>query len=647
MATLPRANVEIQDTATAIAAGTDTVCIWAPVPTNADTTPRLFGSAAAVYAQHGYSEGVEYAALHADKTRKPFVFVGLPIATAGAVGRVCAFDSVIVSVTAGVSGVLAEHDGVLVAENAGTVGTDSIVLKLSLDGGETYQRVRLGSGLSLVVPFVGVTVTFTAGAIVAGDTLVTWHGSSPRSNAAGWLAARTALAALQYFFRSIVLVGDLADSTEAAAYLAQLDAYESANERDVYGRASVYDRLPLASLEAPTYHMTGSPTVTFAEVGGSGDTITRSAGSFIADGFQAGDLINVTGSVSNNITAAAVLANAAALVLTLGTDDLVAEGPKSGVTIVGHEALVFANAGDTITRSRGSWIDDGFRDGDAITIAGTSGGTNDGAKTASTVTDSVLILSAGGVAADEVIRADAVTIGTGQAKAVWMAEITAEFGAIDDAHRIDMSAGRRRALSPFSAWYRRTPLAWLASCREFQHDLHVPTWRKNDGPVSNDTNVDEWDDRVDGEAGCAARFTVARSYANGPQGAFIAQSLTRAKDASFLVMTHNVAVVDLACQVTRSATENIIGRVLVLDTAGKATRAALNTIATEVNAALSRALLADTQGEGPRVSQVKWTPSSDDILNVSDAKLTGVLLINLNGTIHSVDTVVRVSSGGQ
>src|SRR4051812_15195414 len=88
MVALPRASTSVQDQAGAAATGLDVVCVWSPCASSADMVPRLFGSAAAVYAQHGYCEGVEYAALHADATRKPVLFCGLPIVTVGAVSRV-------------------------------------------------------------------------------------------------------------------------------------------------------------------------------------------------------------------------------------------------------------------------------------------------------------------------------------------------------------------------------------------------------------------------------------------------------------------------------------------------------------------------------------------------------------------------------
>jgi len=649
MATLPSAKTAVQDTAAAVASGIDTIALWSPCAVSADCVPRLFGSAAAIYAQHGYCEGVEYAALHAARTRKPILFSGLPIATPGAVGRVNTSGNTgtsVASVAAGSSGVLAEHEGRVTVLTGGTVGTSQIVLGVSLDDGTTVRRVRLGTATSYALPFVGVTLSLTAGGtLVAGDTIITWYGSAPKSDATGWATARAALAAQLRGCRTVLLCGDLDTATEAQALVDEMNSYETANERFTLVRASVRDRAPLAALGAPTYRMTGAPTITFAEVGETGDTITRSAGSFIADGFQAGDLIVVTGSAGNNITA--VLANVAASVLTLDSDDLVDEGPVSGVTIVGHEALVFDAAASTVTRSRGSWLDDGFRVGDSVTVAGSV--SNDGTRTVAAVTAAVLDLGDGLV--NETIRADAVTVTAGQTKAAWMAAIDAEFASIDAQPRIDLSAGRGRVMSPFSSWARRTPAGWFASCREYQHDLHVATWRKSDGPVGAslldaDGNLVEWDDRVDGGAGCAARFTTLRTWANGPGGAFVAMSLTRAADASLLSQTHNAAVVNLACMTVQLATENVIGRSLTLNADGTATREALNTIATEVNAALGLALLT-SRGEGPRASSATWTPSSTDVLNVAEAVLTGVLTLNLNGTIHSVDTRVRVVSGGQ
>jgi hypothetical protein len=442
----------------------------------------------------------------------------------------------------------------------------------------------------------------------------------------------------------MLLIGDLPSSDDAAAFLAVVNAYETENERFVYGRASIADRLPLAE-SSSVRRVTSGASLTFAA---AGHTITRAAGSWITDGFAVGDVVYVTGSVSNNGTVGVVSA-ISATVLTFASG-VVNEGPISVATVTGRYGLVFAAAGHTITRSAGSWIDDGFDVGHSVVIDGTV--SNDGTKTITALTSTVMTFASGLV--NETIGIGLGTVTQSLTKAAWMAAQDTEFASIDDEFRIDLSAGRWRVLSPFSSWNFRRPISWFASIREYQHDLHVAIWRKSDGPFlgadmfDEEGNLAEWDDRVDGGAGSAARFTTGRSWANGPVGAFFTLSLTRGRDGSLLSLTHNVAVVNLVQTVTQLNTENAaIGVSLQLNDDGTATRESLSLLAGQVNNALERAVLVDAQGEGPRASGCVWEPSSNDILNVPDATLTGVVQLLLNGTIHDVITHVRVISGGQ
>lgn len=665
MPALPRATTTVQDQAGAAATGLDVVCIFTPCAVSADYVPRQLGSAAQVYAQHGYCEGVEYAALHAEKTRKPFLVCGLPIVTVGAISRENKSGntgSSVSTITAGGTGILAEHEGTLVVDHAAgttvTIGTDQIKLKYSLDGGRSYKSYRLGTAASFTLPYVNASVAFAAGTLKGGETIHTWFGSAPRSDSAGWALARAALAAQQKGFRSIMLMGDLQNSTEALAYNTQLEAYETANERFIYGRSSVLDRLPQAALSRVRVSMTGAPTLTFLEVGASADTITRSAGSWISDGFAVGDVITITGAVASagaNNLASAVIASLTATVLTLGGaagDDVVNEGPISGCTVVGTPGLTFAEVGgtgDTITRSRGSWLTDGFRVGDKIVVSGTVSNNITAVVGLTAVTATVLTLNTDDLAA-EVVGSYGVTLTAGQTKAAWMAAIDAAFAAVDDNFRIDMSAGRGRIESPFSGWLARRPAAWAASLREYQHDLHRTTWRKGDGPsgfdlFDADGNLVEWDDRVDGEAASAARFTALRTWANGPLGAYIALSLTRASEGSLLVHTSNVAVVNLCCTTVQLNTEDAaIGVDLELNADGTATAESLATIKKQVDNALSQALLVNKLREGKRASSASWTPDATTLFNVPTPVLTGVTDLLLKGIVHSVRSSVVVKT---
>ncbi len=654
MATLPRASVTVDPTASAPGGGDNLICVLAPCVSSPDMTPRLFGSAAAVVEQHGYCEGAEYVALHVAATAQPVLFVGMPIGTAGAVSRFTAYQNTgtsTISVAAGADGVLAEHDGVVTVVSGGTLGTDQIKLSVSLDGGRSFQSVRLGTSLSYVLPNVNVTITFGAGTLVTGDTVAEWHGSGPVIDTADLITVRDNLAAGLRTFRSWLLCGDFTNDTAASALLTQVNAYATENDRHTYARASVSDRLPQALLSHSYARMTGSPALTFAEVGGTGDTITRATGSWLADGFVVGDTITVTGTASNNVTGA--IASLSATVITLGTTDLAAEVTSAG-TVLGSPTLTFAEVGatgDTITRSRGSWLVDGFRVGDTLVVTGTA--SNNVTSDAITgVTATVLTLGSTDLVAEE-IKSTPVVIRSNETKAAWMARQDAEFGPIDglNSARLDLSAGRGATISPYSGWSRRTPAGHFASVREYSHDLHVATWRKDLGPVGADlfdaeNELVEWDERVDGGAGLAARFTTLRTWANGPRGAFIAMSLTRAGDGQLQSLTHNESVVCAASNTVQLATENVIGRTLQLNTDGTATKDSLNVIEGEVNAALELALLS-SRGEGPRCSRCVWTADPADVYNVPEPVMHGVLELLLNGTIHTVDTQVRIRAGGQ
>lgn len=663
MATLPRATTSVQATAGATAGGTDLVCVISPVPQNADAMPRQFGGAAAVHSFHGYSEGVEYVSHHAQETRKPVLFCGIPIVTEGAIGREDKSGntgSSVSTVTAGAGGCLAEHDGAVrvAAGGGGTVGEDQIKLEYSLDGQRTWKPLRLGTSDSYTFPYVNALIDLGAGDLNAGDVIHTWHGTAPRGDADGWQAARENLAAQLKLFRTILLIGDLQSDTEAAAFLGECDAYETENERFTVGRASVRDRLPQAALSQTIVRMTGDPSLTFDT---TADTITRSAGSWIADGFVIGDSVKIDGTDSNDTYA--VVTAVTALVLTFTGTNLVNEGPISGVTVVGYPTLTFAEVdvtGDTITRNRGSWLADGFRVGDLVTVVGT--GSNDLVAVAGVAAVTATVLTFGatdlqdetiGIAEDPNGSEGTVSITAGQTKAAWMADIDAEFESIDAAKRINLASGRARRRSPFSGWFARRSPAWAASIREYKHDIHVATWRKSDGPTGwdlNDANGNlvEWDDRVDGEAASAARFTSFRTWANGPRGAFVGLDLTRAGDGDILSNHAKMVVTNLACTIVQEATEDAaIGQDLTLNDDGTATGDSLETIASKVNSALELGLLQNARGEGPRASRAVWSADPDTLFNVPEPILVGTLDLTLNGTVHSVITTVRVRTGGQ
>lgn len=645
---LPSATTRVSTQAGTAPVATDLVAVFGCCVSNADSVPRLYSAISDMETAHGYCEAEEYCALHVQDTGKAVLFVPLPIATTGTVGRFNDTGNTgtsVVTCAVGGSGALAETDGILKVTTGGTIGTDQIILSLSLDGGTTYKPVRLGTASSYIIPKVGLTLSFAAGTLVAGDTVLTWHSIAPLPD---WTSLSTAFAAMvaqRRLTRSWVFVGDVSTYASANAIATQVAAYETTAERYTYAKAQLRDRLPLATLSQITARMTAGASVTFAEVGATGDTITRATGSFITDGFVAGDTIRVTGSSSNNVTG--VPTTIAALVITMNTTDLAAEGPTAVVTITAEPTLTFGDNGaspDTITRNRGSWLDDGFRVGDSITITGTA--SNNVTKTITALTATVLSVATASFAA-EVIGSVGVTITAGETEVAWIAALDALVASVTGAPRMDLGAGRLTVLSPVIGYTTRRPVQWADSIRSYQHDVSTTTWWKDLGPLQGWSIDGEHDERV--TAGLlAARITCARTWGNGPDGAFIAQSLTRATDGNILSQTHNVAVTNVAQTVVQRVTENFAGATLVLNEAdvdGKktATTASLGIFAAKVNSELKRNLLSDIGGEGPRASSAKWTPATDDDLGVADATLHGTLALNLKGTIVHIATAVAVS----
>ena len=237
-----------------------------------------------------------------------------------------------------------------------------------------------------------------------------------------------------------------------------------------------------------------------------------------------------------------------------------------------------------------------------------------------------------------------------QTIAQWITANAGLYAAISG-RRINLGAGRLWGRCPITGFMMRRPVQWAAVCRQYQHDVQIPTWRKDDGPLSGWSLIDpltgqksEFDERVDAGA-LAARFTCARTWANGPNGPFLALDLTRADDGSLLSREHNMAVANLACTTVHAATENAIGRVLILKANGTATEESLQALEAEVNASIAIVLL-QARLEGPRASYAVWRASRTDVLNVPSPTLTGVLDLRFGAALEHIDTTVAVQAGG-
>ena len=656
MASLPSANVAIDDESGAFGAGDDVIAVLAAVPGTVAVECSTFASSSALLDEHGYTQGAAYAALHFAEPGLPVMFVACPVGTAGAVthfDRSGVTGTSIVSVAAGANGVLDKVDATLTVTEGGTVGTDPIVLTLTCDGGFNTKTIRLGTATSYVDPYLGMTISFGAGTLVADD-VVTYRSYGPRIDISGQATAiRTKLAEQDTVPRTVLLIGDLQSESEIDAFRALVQAIEDTDDRFTLGRANLRDQRRTADFVGFRGRTAGA-SLTFAEVGATGDTITRAAGSWVTDGFTVGDTIVITGAVAssgaNNITA--VIATLTATIITLGSEDLIDEGPITSATVTAYATLTFAevgSTGDTVTRSSGSWVTDGFFAGMTGTVAGSS--LNDGGSyDIETVSATVLTLDTKDLDA-EVLGDPDLTMTAVESKATWRTAIIADVEDVqgDSARRIDTTGGYGSKLCPITGWRLRRPWAWAESLREYAHDVHIPCWRVADGAQAGwtlkdaDKELVEHDERLDGGL-LSANISCARSW-NNEAGAFTALSLTRADPGSLLSRSHNMQTANVACATVQFATQREVGQTLELGAGGLATVPSLKKLEGRVNDQLEIAL-GNVRGEGPRASSATWEASRSDVLNVPGAQLNGVLTLNLNGTIEKIATTVLVPVGG-
>ncbi len=141
--------------------------------------------------------------------------------------------------------------------------------------------------------------------------------------------------------------------------------------------------------------MQGRTNLTFEKHPLGRDKIIRSLGSWRQDGFQPGQTIVVDGSAENDDQY--VIESVTDTVLTLNQGGLLSDDvftADESFCMTGNPLLSFTAADDydSITRSTGSFISDGFRPGRSILISHGTSTENIGSFTIATVTDTKLTL---------------------------------------------------------------------------------------------------------------------------------------------------------------------------------------------------------------------------------------------------------------
>lgn len=648
MPNLPAANTTVSEQPNALASGADLIAVISPVATSPDTTPRVVSSTQALLSQYGYAQGVDYCAHHFNDTGLPVLFVGVPITNAGTIGSLDntgVTGTSAITVTADVNGVLEEVFASVTVTAGGTVGTAGILLSLSLDGGVTSSVIRLGTATTYTIPYVGLVLNFGSGTLNVND-VVTFRSKSPTASTAAITAARIALAAQQSITRTWLVIGDDSSTSDTFATTVNAEAnnFATANARYVMARTYIADVLPLAKKSKPVVTSAAGASLTFAA---TGHTITRGAGSFITEGFAVGQM--VTGNSPLNTGVLGEITVLTATVMTFASG-LTNEGPITTASLQGTEALTWAASGFTITRTLGSWLNDGFAVGMSVVTTGSTSNNDTLVITALTAT---VMTFAAGVVNEGPLPSSTVSIVQSETYTAHVSAASAAYASIAASPRANISYGRARGVASFiTGSQHRRPAAWLASLREYQHDVQTATYRKADGPLGGgggwqltDTNgnIVEYDERTVGGA-LAGLFTCLRTWGNGPRGAFVALDLTRDNDNAFLSRSQNEAVANVAEQVIQSTTEEAIGELLILNSDGTGTDASLAVIEGKVNDALQLNLLQDDgDGEGPAASMAVWTASRTDVLSSPGSILHGTCVLEVNGTLEQISTTLSVS----
>jgi hypothetical protein len=673
------ANTSIVEAAGGIPTGENLVAFFGPVPRNADLEPGLFASDTALEEEHGFAQGVDMAATFIQHTKKQIVFMPMPIATEGTVGQLNMSGNSgtsVVSVAASTGGSLDRVQGRCWVLQGGTVGVDQIRLQISLDGGRTRQQVRLGTATQYVIPKVGHELSLTEGTLVAGDMVLSWVSAPPEIDDNDLDTARQRLAEYKYLTRTWFLVKELNGAADVLAWQAAASEYDTGDKRHVqalcYQRPNYLDGA--FRTDGPTrwrgrlsqqrVRMLGDPEITFTQgAGPPTDTITRDAGNFVDEGFVAGDWVTTAGASEAANNGSWPLDGAASATLILGVaGELTNDVDAAGITIVGSPGLTFVDGGgsdDALVKSSGtSWLDDGFKAGDTMTISGTV--SNDGDYEILNVTADTITVATGSFTAEE-ISSYGVTIYTFASYNSDLQAQDAEFAAVTTDYHLEISYGYAAWRSPVTgySWLIRRPAALSDLCRGFQVDLSLTTWYKNDAPVGipggpkwsfldGDKRPFEYDDRKY-ELGELAGFTTMRTWASDTSGLpYMSISVTRNGSGGVLDQSHYARVGNLARTVVQAVTENFTGGVYDTRTTNEGkflTGGAKNELKAQVDQGLTNALLGTSRGgQGPRVEKATWTAGNDNLdPTAGTPTITGVCELAVRGTVWQVDTVVRIS----
>jgi hypothetical protein len=674
-AVLPSATTTVVRGQGAIATGLDLATFWGCVTKNADMVPRLWFDANALEVFHGAGQVLDQISLFIRITGLPVLLVPLPCSAPGIIRTQIQMGTGTSAATVGVGsdGSLERVDGLARVVQGGAVGVDQIQAEYSLDGGSVWTLFRLGTASSYAIPRTGQVLSFAPGTLVEDEEVLSWTSSAPTPADADITTGRENLAAQGEQSRSWYLIRELEQETDIAQLSAELENYDSSGatpaQRPLQAYAGIrraYDRSGYkAQMSRTRSWMQGDPEITFTQgAGPPNDTITRDAGSFVADGFADwslgnGDWITVSGASEAGNNGSWKLSAADTLIITLDVAGaLTTDVDASGVSIWTTMGLEFVDGGggdDTLVRGRGSWIDEGFEVGDIFTVVGTV--SNDGDYPITDLTADTITVATGSFVAEE-ISSWGVTITASVLYPIDAAAMDAEFAPTLGQYKLELSYGHYWNASPAYGARLRYPVALVDMTRSYLIDVSETTWwEEQPGPLSRgeegwkgidkDGQPFEYDERIHRRA-LPASFTCGRTGPNTGSNTYIARALTRAGGSDALTQSHVARVTNAARIIVQRKTQALTGRTFITtrpDAQGRQflQPRAISVIEGSVNGELARQLLGTTRrGEDARVSAVSWVAARDDDFSVQNPILHGTLTVQSRKAIVTIDTAVEV-----
>ena len=284
--------------------------VFACAPKGSMLSSRVFSAKAPLVAEHDVCEGTEFSVSFMRRTGAPVVYVRLPTSTNGSYYAVDA-DGITGTTVPVFGGVIndAKHYKLEVLVG-GVVGTTGIVVRYSADGGTEWKgSIPLGTALSITLEGGGEVTLTAATTLNKGDKFEA-RTYAPRWSSSDIAAGFEALKAQSTRVRAMILIGD-ATKTDLDDLKAGADDYQTSKGRHIFCFASYRADRRI------DVRMTGPAVLTFAA---ATDTILRSIGDWIEDGFVVGDTISLAGSDDND-GSAKITALTATLMTTNGRTD--------------------------------------------------------------------------------------------------------------------------------------------------------------------------------------------------------------------------------------------------------------------------------------------------------------------------------------